>query len=370
MTILQMTNAYGPRTGGIRTHLESIRPVYARMGLTAALLVPGERDEWRSDAYGPVVSLAAPVIPLSPDYRNLWARGPVLRAVRELRPDVIELIDKWTLPAVAGELARLGLPTLGFSCERLGDVLAPYLGRGACVRHGIRRYNGWFCRQFRTVVCHSHYAAEELCRAGAENVVRIPLGVHLEVFRPDARDEALRAELLGDGEHLLLYVGRLVREKGVRLLPAMMRELAPEGCRLVVAGAGPAGEEALLRAAPGMTLLGFTRDRARLAGLYASCDAFVFPSGIETFALSVLEALASGCRVAAVRGGAVPEVLPPGAGVLAEPRPEALAGAVRSALELGSETAAAAGRRAAEQYPWKRTAAAVVAQHRKGLGRE
>ena len=40
-----------------------------------------------------------------------------------------------------------------------------------------------------------------------------------------------------------------------------------------------------------------------------ACDIFVFPSQTETLGLAVLEAMAAGCAVVAVRGGAIPEIL-------------------------------------------------------------
>ncbi len=363
MTILQMTNAYGPRTGGVRTHIDQVRPLYAARGIRAALLVPGARASQTEDAYGPVLTVAAPVLPINRDYRNIVSSAAVRDVVARLQPEAIEVLDKWTLPRLALSLTAPGRSVLGFSCERLDQVLPAYLGHSRAVYRGIAAYNRWFCRQFTTVVCHSRYSTAELRAGGAGNVVTVPLGVAAEWQRAEPRDEAWRRELLGDGRALLVYVGRLVAEKNVRLLSAMMASLAPEGYRLVVVGAGPAAEERRLQAAPGTQLLGFVRDRSRLRTLLASCDGFVFPSAIESFALSVLEALASGCPVAAVAAGAVPEILPPGAGVLARPHAAALAEAVRRALALPRPAAAASGRRVARQLTWGRYVERVLALH-------
>jgi len=367
MTILQMTNAYGPRTGGVRTHIDQVRPLYAAQGIRAALLVPGERSNAAEDAYGPVLTVAAPVLPINRDYRNIVSGAAVAAAVAHLQPDAIEVLDKWTLPRLAPRLAAPGRSVLGFSCERLDQVLPAYLGHSQPVLRGIAAYNRWFCRQFTTVVCHSRYSAAELRGAGADNVVTVPLGVAGEHLGLGLPDEAWRRELLGDGRALLVYVGRLVAEKNVRLLSAMMAHLAPEGYRLAVVGAGPESEERRLRAAPGTRLLGFVRDRERLQALLASCDVFVFPSAIEAFALSVLEALASGCRIAAVAGGAVPEILPPGAGVLARGEAAALAEAVRRAMALPRSAAAAAGRRTAGQLTWGRYVDRILALHQESM---
>jgi glycosyltransferase involved in cell wall biosynthesis len=160
-------------------------------------------------------------------------------------------------------------------------------------------------------------------------------------------------------ETMLLYAGRLVPEKNVALLAELMRYLhrSEHRYRLVVAGDGP--EAPKLAGAPGTTLLGFVRDKERLARLYASCDLFIFPSAVETFALGVLEALASGCRVVAVDGGAVAEVLPREAGVLVEASADAMAAGIEQALALTP----GAGRSVATGYTWERTADALLALH-------
>jgi alpha-1,6-mannosyltransferase len=356
MTILTLANAYGPRTGGIRTQIDQLRRCYAAAGHHPVLVAPAAADGDEADASGPIHWRRAPRLPINPDYRNLWALRPLLRLAEQIGPDSVEIVDKWTLPRLAKPLRAAGLPVIGFSCERLDQVLRPYLGAGALTRAAIGRYNAWFARQFDRVVCHSAFAAAEL--PGPAEVV--PLGVDVTQFGPERRDEALRRELLGDGRVLLLYVGRLVREKQVGLLAAMMSELAGRGARLVVAGSGP--EAARLAAAPGVRLLGFTRQTERLAALYASCDLFVHPSPIESFGLGVLEALASGCRVVGASGGAVAEVLPP-AFPRARPQAAAWVAAVEQALAIDPVAAARAARAAAGRYPWERCADRLLAIH-------
>ncbi|MBI2301073.1 MAG: glycosyltransferase [Armatimonadetes bacterium] len=366
MKILQLVNAYGPRTGGVRTHVDQIRRAYAAQGHEPVLLIPGAQTASGADAAGALHTVASPRFFLNPDYRNVWNHRAVLSLVERIGPDVAEIIDKYTLPRLAPELERRGIPTLGFSSERLSEVLVPYVGGGALTQALVRRYNRWFAGRFRTVVSHSRFNALELQAVGAGNVQVVPLGVDLEAYHPARRDEALRRELLGGAEHLLLYVGRLVREKSVGLLAGLAARLAGRlRCRVVVAGGGP--EEERLREAPGLTCLGFVADPVRRAALYASCDVFVFPSAVESFGLSVLEALASGARVVGATRGAVAEVVPEGAGILAEPSVEAFASAVEAALALDPVEAARVARRRAEEYPWSAVAERLLALHQTGL---
>lgn len=116
---------------------------------------------------------------------------------------------------------------------------------------------------------------------------------------------------LGNGP-LVLYVGRLVEEKGIRTLAAAWRQTRSEA-NLVVIGSGPL--EPLLRDAERIRILGPV-PRAELPVAYASASLAVVPSiptprFREPWALVCNEAMHQGCpvlattAVGAVAGGLV-----------------------------------------------------------------
>lgn len=355
MTIVQLVASYGPRTGGIRTQVDALRRCYRAAGVETVLVVPGAADGSDADESGRIVRVRAPEFPLNRAYRTPVRLAAIEAVVAAQAPTAVEIIDKWTLPLLARRLRARGLPVLGFSCERLDQVLPPALaGRGL-----IRRYNQWFGRQFDALVSHSRFNADELRAVGARPEL-VPLGVDLTVFRPAARDEALRREWLGGGERLLVYAGRLVPEKRVELLAGLMQRLAPRGVRLVIAGSGPLADS--LAAAPGTRLLGHTRDTARLAALYASADVCVLPSPVESFGLSALEAAACGTPVVASTLGATGELLPR-AWPRCRPEASCLAAAVLRALDLPREPHARLARATAERYTWEATATRLLELH-------
>jgi glycosyltransferase involved in cell wall biosynthesis len=165
----------------------------------------------------------------------------------------------------------------------------------------------------------------------------IPTGVDLERFRPGDRREARRALGLDPDERLLLYVGRLDREKNLDFLLAACRGVGDWGIRLALIGRGT--READLRAAarrrlggPPVTFLG-GMPRDAIARYYRAADLFVFASTTETQGLAVLEAMASGLPVVAVRAGGVEDVVADGvSGLMAPEEPAAFAAAVRQLL--------------------------------------
>jgi glycosyltransferase involved in cell wall biosynthesis len=154
-------------------------------------------------------------------------------------------------------------------------------------------------------------------------------------FRPNpgAASEFRRAYGLEDRQ-FVLAVGSLTRDKRYPFLLEVLRRLGADAPLLVVCGAGSMIEELRDLAAQlriSARFLGFVPPED-LPGAYCAAMALIHACEIETFGLSVLEAMACGCAVVAVDGGAVPEVLG-GTGVLSPPGdPDAFAARLRDLL--------------------------------------
>jgi glycosyltransferase involved in cell wall biosynthesis len=104
---------------------------------------------------------------------------------------------------------------------------------------------------------------------------------------------------VGLGGIVLLYVGRVSREKGLEMLVSAFRELVDGGAdiSLAVIGDGPYREE-MEKSLTGYpsSFTGYLAGEQLQLG-YASADLFVFPSATDTFGNVVLEAQASGLPV-------------------------------------------------------------------------
>jgi alpha-1,6-mannosyltransferase len=361
---LHLTNAFHSHSGGIATFYQAMLQVANQQGREMRLIVPGaENHVEQVGAYGRIYYLRAPKAPFYGSYRCMYpthylhADDAIRKILRDERPDVIEICDKYNLHYLGG-MIREKLFTdldfrpvmLGLSCERMDENVAAYAGDSAFHRWFCRWYMHWMYFPFfdhHTAV--SEHAAVELVGASRKHRVRRgiwirPMGVDAVRFLPGRRSQAVREKLLqtsngGPGTALLLYVGRLAPEKNLPLLVEMMRLLGG-GYRLILVGNG-IDRERLERLsterAPGLVhFLDHLTDRERLAEIYASCDLFVHPNPREPFGIAPLEAMASGLPLVGPNCGGITSFANLSNAWLAEPEASAFAAAVRQALEEDS----------------------------------
>lgn len=186
-----------------------------------------------------------------------------------------------------------------------------------------------------TVVVPTPAMAAHLRAIGVETTIDvIPSGIDVARFGSGRRNEDLRKRLgARPGDRLVLTVSRLAREKNVDLLLRALARTDDANLKLAVAGDGPAREE-LEALAVEIGIGKRTRflgavARERLPDLYASADAFAFPSTSETQGLVQAEALAAGAYVIAADVPSNRDVLG-AAGCLVRPSVEAFAAALQA----------------------------------------
>jgi alpha-1,6-mannosyltransferase len=399
---LHVTNAWHPTSGGVRTFYEALLARAARDGRQMSVIVPGERTATSQLAPGcRLHTIAAPRSPvmdhryrLMLPHRYLWIdRGDLWRIIREERPQLIEVCDKFALCHLAGLIKRRQGPrptVVGLSQERLDDGLRAHLGES----RGYDAFAAWYLarvylRQFDAHVANSYYTAGEILDVIEahgprkpllwrlrERVHVLPLGVDTDVFRPALRSSALREALLRRAggradSRLVVFAGRLSTEKHVQWLVPAIRALVARGgdVRLVIAGGGPLERDIAAAAAaqtPGrVAMVGHVATRAELAAMVASADVFVHPNPREPFGIGPLEAMAAGVPLVAPRSGGVLTYATDDNAWLADPSPEGLAAAADAALTQSDRACARSARAllTARALAWPNTAGRYLRQY-------
>ena len=143
--------------------------------------------------------------------------------MQSLKPDRIEVSDRFTLSCLGNWAQRKGIPAIVFSHETLRGLVKNYFG--ISLKPLVGWHNSRLAGKFDFVVTTTNFAAAEFNEIGTSNVVRVPLGVDLDTFSPSHRNEELRAKMLKGGEILLVHCGRLSPEKKPERSLQTLREI-------------------------------------------------------------------------------------------------------------------------------------------------
>jgi glycogen(starch) synthase len=329
MRILVLSWEYPPHiVGGLGKHVADLVPALARLGVEVHVVTPtfgaGPYEELSQG-----ISVHRTRIPLLASethdfYTKALYTNSLLDATCErlhIQYGLFDLIHNhdWLTSFAAISLKRR------YKTPMLATIHATERGRGRghlYDEHSRRIdeaewrlvYEAW------RVICCAQYMAEEVRSyfgVPLDKADVIPNGVDASPF--DALDgvdlSAFRGQYARPDEQIVLYVGRLVQEKGVEILiraaPQVLREIPT--ARFVIAGKGPELEplrqlvdELGLRSrilCPGFIDDG-DRDR-----LYKVADCAVFPSLYEPFGIVALEAMAARTPVVVSEVGGLKEVV-------------------------------------------------------------
>jgi alpha-1,6-mannosyltransferase len=366
LRIVRLANFVTPVSGGLRTALRHLGEGYAAAGHEPVLVIPGAEESDELTPQGRVITVPGPVVPGSGGYRVLPRRAPVEAVLNALEPDRLEVSDRTTLRWTGEWARRHRVPAVMVSHESADGVLGTWGVPDRVARRLGDALNRRTAYAYSRVVCTTAWAEAEFARIGARNVVRAPLGVDLDTWRPDHHDPAVRDRYAGPGRPLLVMCSRLSPEKRPQDALRALARLREDGVDavLAVAGDGPLLPR-LTVLAQRMRLpavfLGHLGDRAELAALLATADVVLAPGPVETFGLAALEALACGTPVVASSRSALPALIgPAGAGAAT---PAEYAAAVRRLLALPEPERRARARARAELHPWQAAVDAFLAAH-------
>jgi alpha-1,6-mannosyltransferase len=387
---LHITNSYHPTSGGIRTFYHALLDAANRHKRFVRLVVPGaETSIEEVGEFGRIYHVKAPHVPIL-DSRYRWMlphvyawpyASPLRQILAAERPDLVEVCDKFWLLYLSGALRRQWIPgvpvpvIVGLTCERLDDNMRSYVSGGWASQRVCERYmRSCYAPRFDFHVAASDYIAIEVRRLLPERLRDrlhvCPMGVDFETFEGPPNGCSMRQELLrragGDGRTvLLLYAGRLSKEKNLSVLPGMLAKLAGRthsDYRLIIAGEGPFAKElrdSLEELAPGRSLfLGHCQPQ-NLRELYHAADIFIHPNPREPFGIAPLEAMAAGLALVAPASGGVLTYANEENAWLVENTAEAFATAVES-VHADSEIyrqKIARARRTAAEFSWTQVTA-------------
>jgi glycosyltransferase involved in cell wall biosynthesis len=340
MRVVIFTNAYKPTVSGVVTSIALFRKGLIEGGHDVHIVAPEYRDFEDEEPY----VFRLPALDLSNRLDLSLAmplKAPIATALRGIKPAVIHSQHPILMGDLAAAFAQdLRVPLVFTFHSRYDEYAQQYVPVMPVWADKVtEEIVGRYLEKCAHIVAPTPSVRDLILHHYTPNapVTVVPTPVDLGQY--DGLDPRVVRTGLGLGDtEVLLYVGRLAREKNLGfLLRAFARIVATRSqARLLMVGDGPEGDG--------------VRDTARDLGLgdkvvftgaiphgevpdyAAAANVFVFSSLTETQGLVLIEAMAAGTPVVAVEAPSSVDVLAEGGGVLVPAREEAFANAVLALL--------------------------------------
>ena len=337
MNIGFFTDSYRPYTSGVVCSIELFAREFNARGHEVYIFGPDYPliHYPREDKVFRFASIPAPTMPeFSIPIPFSAQLGTTLRRINL---EVIHVHSPFLLGRLGAYAARqYGLPLI-FTFHTLYEQYVHYLPVAQqTTKLMVQTIGRDFCNRCDLVIAPSRLVENYLREIGVTvKVAVIPTGIDLEEFE-DTDSRWLQTNFqVSPTERILLFVGRLGKEKNIIFLLESFYRVQQEisDLRLVIVGGGPQEEDlrrlCIKLGIDGKVIFTGVLPRNQIVHCYAAADLFVFPSVTETQGLVIAEAKAAGLPVVAIRAFGAAEMVRHGEdGFLAEHSQDSFTGSI------------------------------------------
>jgi 1,2-diacylglycerol 3-alpha-glucosyltransferase len=313
-TVAAFTDTYLPTVNGVTYTVKTWRDRWEARGGRMHVVYPDSPERNPEKGEHAVGSIP---LPLYSGFRVGAPRIP--QAVAASDPDIVHAHTPFTLGLAALRLARKRDAPLVATYHTPTAEYTNYFTDWEPARNRLsalsRRYERWFLDAADAVIVPSATTGRRLTEEIGIDVTPtvVSNGVDVERFRPSEAGAFRERYDLPEDRTLVGYTGRHGHEKCLPDILAACERLDRD-LTVVFGGDGPAREKLEAEAASRDVVtrfLGFL-DREELPAFYATLDAFLFPSPVETQGLVALESFACGTPVVGVDSGALSDTIEDG----------------------------------------------------------
>lgn len=362
MRIIHVAPFYHPVIGGVEEVVKKIAEYMAFRGAEVYVLTYNRLRCSSSSLSREEAINNVRVVRLRPDI--VWSHGTysteLPNTLRKLKPDIVH-VHAWRHPhvfQVAKLKERLGFKAVlhghapFYNLDQLGFVTWTYHRIVDLIKkNALKKYDSVIA-----ISPYEKYVLTKKLRVNEDKIVIIPNGIDDELIKIAEKSR----DYDSNGDSIILYVGRLCREKNIGLLVKAVDYAIKEikTVRLILAGPDEGMWNKLLRyqKTSSIKYVGSVNRNAKLQ-LYVSSKIFANPATYEGFGITLLEAQAFGkpCVITG-NGGQVYTAPPSITSLHTKPNPKDFGEAISLLLsdeELYKKLSANA-KKWASHYAWSR----------------
>ena len=311
MKILFISDVYYPRINGVSTSIKSFKENLEQLGHEVRLIAPKYSNHRCSEKW--IKRVPSFQVPYDPEDRlmNYFELKKLKKWVESEKFDLIHIHTPFMAHYFGLNLRKtLSIPCIETYHTFFEDYLHHYIP-WLPEKFG-RRFARWVsrrqCNSVDGVVVPSKPMLDVLTQYGIDKPMSvIPTGIDKHFLTKRNSDVFKLNYQLPMNKKILLYVGRVAKEKNIEFLLHVVKNISRE-CKdilLLITGEGPADKDLDLKIKE-LGIYEFVKrlpylDRGNeLPQCYSAADVFVFSSKSETQGIVPLEAMAQGTPVVAI----------------------------------------------------------------------
>ncbi|MDO7786082.1 glycosyltransferase family 4 protein [Desulforamulus aquiferis] len=307
MKIGLFADSYLPYVSGVVRSIETFSKELKKLGHQVYIFAPdypGVASEANIYRFPSIRSLAHDnfylAIPFSPGLNKYLEQNPL---------DIVHVHSPFILGRVGAKLARKLKVPLVFTYHTLYDQYTHYVPICRGISKDItKKWCTEFSNRCDLVITPTQIIGKHIESMGVKTKISwLPTGINIEEFQNQDKTWLRRVYNIEPEDTILLFVGRMGKEKNIYFLINCLQRLINEsniGFRLVLVGTGPETENlkdyCIKKALANRVIFTGPLSREDLVKTFCGADLFVFSSLTETQGIVIAEAKAAGLPTVAV----------------------------------------------------------------------
>ena len=312
MNIGIFTDAYYPQVSGVVTSTMILKSELIRLGHSVTIITVTHPDVEEMEG---IIRLPSIPLFLLPSQRVgvIYSRK-IMNKIKKLDLDIIHTQTEFSIGIFGRIVAkRLDIPVVHTYHTMYEDYMH-YVSRGIMIKPAselAKKITKLYCRDCSAIIVPTIKVKDALWEYGLRRSIDvIPTGVNIEPFKRSNYNERLindekKALGISETQPVVLFIGRLAKEKSVDVIINGMKELIKKipNCKLLIVGDGPERENlqaiAMEMGLEKTVVFAGEKPYADIGKYYQLGDVFVGASLTETQGLTFAEAMAAKIPVVA-----------------------------------------------------------------------